>query len=441
MSGDQVRTIKRTIVAVTGVVAFTAPASPAGAEPGGARTDRVSVAVGGGQGDQTSLGPQVSRNGRYVAFVSAASNLVPGDTNDAWDVFVRDRWAGTTRRVNVSDGGAQADGGAHGEVRISADGRYVAFLSYAANLVPGDTNDTSDVFVRDLWQGRTSRVSVSSTGAQADGFSAFSVALSADGRYVLFDAEATNLVPGDTNGFSDVFLHDRATGRTTRVSVAGDGGQANHLSRSPAISDDGRYVAFESFAGNLVPGDTNGFSDVFLRDRRTGQTTLVSRTRAGTPGQGNAFAPSISADGRLIAFMSDAPGLVAGDDDALVGVFVRDRLAGRTTPASVAASGGPADDHANSASISADGRYVVFSSPATDLVPRDRNASEDVFVRDLRDRTTTLVSVATSGRPATDWSGEPSIAGDDHVVAFSSVADNLVAGDTNAVPDVFVRSY
>jgi Tol biopolymer transport system component len=429
-------------VAVAAVAAFIAPTSPAVAEPGGlagARTVRVSVADGGGQGVESSVTPQISANGRYVAFFSTASNLVPGDTNDDWDVFVRDRQAGTTERVTVSSTGAEEDGAAHSMARISADGRYVAFPSYATNLVPGDTNDNSDVFVRDLLTGQTSRVSVSSAGAQADGFSAFSLALSPDGRYVLFDSDADNLVPGDTNGLRDIFLHDRRTGQTTRVSIASGGGQADHFSESPAISADGRYVAFDSFASNLVPGDTNGFSDVFVHDRRTGRTTLISRNPAGAPSLYNSFYPSLSADGRFVSFQSESPDVVAGDTNDKADVFVNDRRTGQTSRVSVSSTGVQADDHCNVSSISADGRYVVFSSEATTLVPQDGNGSEDVFVRDRARQTTTVASVATSGRQSNGWSSQPSISADGRVIAFASEADNLVAGDTNATLDVFVR--
>ncbi|WP_328476213.1 hypothetical protein OHA21_21320 [Actinoplanes sp. NBC_00393] len=432
-------------VAVAAVVAFVAPASAAVAgatEPGGsagARTVRVSLADDGGQPDRFSGGPEVSANGRYVAYISAATNLVPGDTNDVPDVFVWDRRTRTTERVNLSSSGVQAVDGAHSGVRISADGRYVAFTSYADNLVPGDTNENSDVFIRDRVKGLTSRVSVSSAGVQGDNFSAFSLGLSSDGRYVLFDSDAANLVPGDTNGFRDVFLHDRHTSRTSRVSTATDGTQGNHQSQAPAISADGRYVVFESFAGNLVPGDANDQSDVFLRDRRTGRTALVSATPAGIPGLYNSFSPSISADGRLIAFMSDSPDLVEGDANGTVDVFVRDRRARQTTLVSLSDSGVPANDHCNSASISADGRYVVFHSPATTLVPGDTNAGDDVFVRDLDARTTSLVSVTTSGRQANDWSGDPSVSADGRVIAYLSYATNLVPGDTNEQPDVFAR--
>ncbi|GLZ01757.1 hypothetical protein Acsp02_90080 [Actinoplanes sp. NBRC 103695] len=414
-------------------------ATPATAEPAGATTVRASVAGGGGQGDRPSMHPEVSADGRYVVFFSTATNLVPGDTNDYFDVFIRDRTAGTTRRVNVSSTGAQADGPTHSQARISADGRYVVFTSYGANLVPGDTNDDSDVFVRDLATGSTSRVSVASSGRQADGFSAFFLAISADGRYVLFDSEATNLVPGDTNGVRDIFQHDRRTGRTTRVSVGNDGEQADHFSEAPGFSADGRYLTFASYAGNLVPGDTNGFSDVFVRDRRTGRITLVSRTPAGVPSQYSSFNPTLSADGRFVSFQSESEDVVAGDTNGFPDAFVHDRRTGRTELASVSSDGRQTDDFCNLASISADGRYVVFYSGATTLVRGDTNATDDVFVRDLVRRTTIRVSVATSGRQANGWSGQPSTSSDGRVIAFASEATNLVPGDTNADPDVFLR--
>lgn len=428
-------------VVVTTAAAFAAPAqaAPPVTGPSGGRTVMVSIDDHGRQGSGNSLGPQVSANGRYVAFVSSAPNLVPGDTNDTWDVFVRDLWTGTTRRADVTSSGAQAAAGVHGHVRISADGRYVAFLSLSSDLVPGDTNGTSDVFVRDLREGRTTRVSVSSSGGQGDDWSGVTLALSPDGRYVGFDSEAGNLVPGDTNGFLDVFLHDRSTGKTSRISLASDGTQGNHLSQAPAISADGRYVAFESFAENLVPGDANGYSDVFLRDRRTDRTTLISHTPAGVPSEANSFHPTISADASLIAFQSESGDVVPGDTNGMSDTFVQERATGRTTRVSVSSTGAQANDHCNSASISDDGRYVVFSSPATNLVAHDSNAVEDVFVRDLRSRTTTRASVSTSGRQADDWSGDPSISAGGGVVAFASSATDLVLGDTNEAPDSFVH--
>ncbi|MGH8881247.1 MAG: hypothetical protein ACRD0P_28525, partial [Stackebrandtia sp.] len=201
-----------------------------------------------------------------------------------------------TTRVSVASNGSQANDFSENPA-ISADGRYVTFSSGASNLVPGDTNATYDVFVRDRRTGATSRVSVASDGSQANDTSD-GPAFSADGRYVAFVSLADNLVPGDTNGAHDVFVHDRRTGATSRVSVASDGRQANHASSGPAVSADGRYIAFGSLADNLVPGDTDGWLDVFVHDRETGATTRVSVASDGSQGNNLSFEAVVSADGR-----------------------------------------------------------------------------------------------------------------------------------------------
>jgi Tol biopolymer transport system component len=345
-------------------------------------TERVSVGRKGAQGDEFSDLPALSRGGRYVAFGSAASNLVPDDTNDAFDVFVRDRRAGTTERVSVGPGGAQGNQLSN-DPAISPNGRFVAFISAATNLVPGDTNGQQDVFVRDRRTGRTERVSVATGGAQGNDHS-FDPVLSADGRYVAFGSWATNLVPNDTNGWQDGFVHDRWTRTTRRVSVATGGAQADGFNGTPRLSADGRYVAFESFASNLVPGDTNDTSDVFVRDRRTGTTERVSVGRDGAQGDLGSSTPAISPGGRYVAFTSTATNLVPGDKGGQQDVFVRDRRRGRTERVSVGLGGAEADDFSLTGAISAGGRVVAFSSAATNLVPGDTNGWNDVFVRARR---------------------------------------------------------
>ncbi len=220
-----------------------------------------------------------SADGRYVAFASFASNLVPGDTNSLTDVFVHDRQTGKTTRASVDSAGGEANGISILPA-ISADGRFVTFTSFASNLVPGDTNSLTDVFVHDRQTGKTTKVSVDSAGGEANGIS-FNHVISADGRFVAFTSLASNLVPGDHNGLRDIFVHDRQTGETTRVSVDSAGGEANGSSMFPAISADGRFVAFTSFAFNLVAGDHNGLRDVFVQDRQTGETTRVNADSAG----------------------------------------------------------------------------------------------------------------------------------------------------------------
>jgi Tol biopolymer transport system component len=253
--------------------------------------ERVSVAINSTQANGDSDLPAISANGRYAAFTSEASNLVPGDTNGLGDVFVRDLWTGTTRRVSVASDGTQGNDSSGSESEaISADGRYVAFDSGASNLVPGDANHRGDVFVRDLRSGTTRLVSVATSGTQGNHTSSFA-AISADGRYVAFDSTASNLVPGDTNHSADVFVRDLRSGTTQRVSVASDGTQTNGDSYFPAVSADGRYVAFESV-------NTSDNLDVFVRDLRSGTTQRVSVARDGTPAESGSGGAAISADGR-----------------------------------------------------------------------------------------------------------------------------------------------
>jgi Tol biopolymer transport system component len=217
--------------------------------------------------------PRSDGDERYVAFDSAESSVLEDDTNRVTDVFVYDRQTKQTTRVSVNSTGAQANGGSFAP-EVTHDGRFVAFESLATNLVPDDTNRQRDVFVHDWQTKQTTRVSMDSEGAQANNFSQ-AARLSQDGRYVVFESLASNLVPGDTNGVIDVFVHDRQTKRTTRVSVVSGGAQANNMSVNPSISADGRYVMFESFATNLLPDKADGPKQTFVHDRQTGQTIRV----------------------------------------------------------------------------------------------------------------------------------------------------------------------
>ena len=429
------------LLAVPGFTASTVTASAAPTVRHA--TTRASVATRGTQGNGQSAGPAISANGRYIAFTSEGTNLVAGDTNDAQDVFVRDRITGATTRVSISTRGTQADGSSFGPAAISASGRYIAFSSSATNLVAGTTGG---VFVRDRVAGTTTLVSVATSGAKAAGGEP---AISADGRYVAFISEASNLVAGDTNERPDVFVRDRVSRTTTRATVATDGTQANGDSFGPAaISADGRYVAFGSNASNLVAGDTNERPDVFVRDRVRGTTTRASVATDGTQGSLNSLQPSISANGRYVAFGSIASNLVAGDTNGIVDVFVRDRVAGTTTRVNISTRGAQTAhtdpdtmlEDSELPTISADGRYVAFLSGAGNLVDCDTNGIVDVFVRDRVRGTTTRVSVATRGAQANQRSSEPAISANGRYVAFSSDASNLVRGDTNGSSDVFVRA-
>jgi Tol biopolymer transport system component len=367
-------------------------------------TTRVSVASDGTEGNAWSVQPSISGNGRFVAFRSGASNLVEDDTNHSSDSFVHDRVTGETTRVSVASDGAQASSGSL-VFSISTSGRYVAFTSFADDLVAGDDNYAYDVFVRDRDAGETTRVSVDSDGAEGDDHS-WGGGISADGRYVAFYSDATDLVEGDTNNFcdsdndgvyedncTDVFVHDRQTGDTTRVSVSSDGTQGNGSSWWISISGDGRYVAFTSYASNLVTGDTNNFcdydndsiyddncTDIFVHDRETGETTLVSVASDGAQANYSSSAPSISGDGRYVTFGSFASNLVESDTNGVRDIFIHDRQTGQTERVSVGSDGSQANYLSRDACISGDGHHVSFSSQATTLVEGETGIDHDIFV-------------------------------------------------------------
>jgi Tol biopolymer transport system component len=424
---------------VTGVVVVLGASWAAPAEAVRGRTTRVSVSNTGAEANDVNAQAAVSADGRYVAFTSFAANLVPGDTNGTSDVFVRDLWTRTMTRVSVSSTGAQADDPSS-DPDLSADGRYVAFTSFAANLVPGDTNAHGDLFVRDLRTGTTIRANVSSTGEQANEQS-YAGALAPDGRYITFPSVASNLVPGDTNGVGDVFVRDLRRRTIARVSVSSAGEQANDYSESPVISAGGRYVAFVSFANNLAPGVANGLGDVYLRDLSAQTTSRASVSSTGEQANMGAMFPALSAGGRHLAFASSSTNLTTPGEDTngAYDVFVRDLLTGVTSRVSVSTGGAQAAGASVSPDISATGRYLAFESEAPNLVPGDTNGAFDVFVRDLRTGTTSRVSVAGNHRQANGAGSSADISATGRYVAFESAASNLVPGDTNGVTDVFLR--
>jgi len=406
---------------------------------------RVNVSTSGVQAAGSSSQAVLSASGRYVAFVSRATNLVPHDRNRTSDVFVRDLRRRTTSRASISSTGAEGDAPS-GKPSISADGRIVAFPSAATNLVPADRNGLQDVFVRDRARRMTTRLSVGRTG-EANGASLASL-LSADGRFVAYSSDASNLVRGDHNRALDVFLTRLADHRTTRVSV-GQVGESWDRSEASSIDADGRVVAFRSYAPNLVFGDWNGRADVFVHVRGTARNELVNVSTAGTAADGATFRGMLSGDGRYVGFRSRADNLVPDDTNDALDVFVRDRTTGNTQRVSVASDGTEADasdfDHGWRVSLfmsrpflSGNGRYAAFTSRAPNLVEDDRNGKADVFVHDLWTGRTIRVSLTADGTEADGDSFVAGISADGRVVAFTSLADNLVRGDTNGRRDVFV---
>ncbi|MFC6084502.1 S8 family serine peptidase [Sphaerisporangium aureirubrum] len=382
-------------------------------------TERISLSTDHKQGNSDAWWPRLSADGNHVTWASMASNLVPGDTNDDLDIFATDLRTGETERVSVASDGTQGDSFSLSPM-ISADGRYVGFNSGSANLVPGDTNGYADTFAHDRRTGKTERLSVAADGTQANDLSG-PAAFSGDGRYAVFISEATNLVPGDTNGGTDVFVRDRVNGTIERVSVGAGGVQGDGSSREASISADGRYVAFQSAAANLVPEDTNGLIDVFVRDRETGAVERIT-----APDGAEAVWPVISADGQMVVFSVNLQ------------IYLYDRRSRTTTLVSANADGTPSTNMALAPSLTTDGRTVAFYSYAG-LVPEDTNTRPDAYVRDMTTGSLEWISTAPGGGESDGLTELPSISGDGRFVAFHSTSTDLVEGDTNRRYDIFVH--
>ncbi|MGH8972346.1 MAG: TolB family protein, partial [Acidimicrobiia bacterium] len=331
-----------------------------------------------------SFRPWMSGDGRYVTYDSAGKRNVAGtvETDDVRDIYVHDRVTNLTQRITMGTGGAAPDGESQ-RPTISSDGRYVAFWSLAGNLVAGDTNEHADSFVYDRQAGTMKRVSVATNGSEGNDDSKRPV-MSRDGRFVAFESYATNLVGSgsglpvigqftDANGANDVFLHELASGTTTLVSTTSDRRTGNGDSDRPSISGDGRFVAFNSIASNLAGNDSNAKYDVFVRDMQTGQTTRQSVDAAGAQANNGSLSPSISSDGRWVSFSSTATNLITGQDGGIEDVYLKDLATGAVTRVSSATGGGQADGDSADSSISGDGRYVAYWSEATNIVAGDTN--------------------------------------------------------------------
>lgn len=347
--------------------------------------------------------------------------------------------AQNTTRISVDSAGGQSNGFSLDDTAVSGDGRLVVFASAASNLVPNDTNSNQDVFIHDRLTGVTMRVSVDAAGGQSNGWSG-QPCLSRNGQWVAFLSHATNLVSGDTNGIGDIFIRHLASGQVERASLDSLGGQANDSSYQPSISDDGTLIAFYSYASNLVSGDTNGVRDIFVRNRQLGITLRASENSGGGQANGESMFPCISGDGRFVSFHSTASNLVSGDTNGVGDIFSRDLLLSTTTRISVNSSGGQSNNYSTRSTISRDGTFMAFDSAASNLVSGDTNGAEDIFVHDLRSGVTSRVSVASSGSQALFGpSDSPSITSDGRYVAFDSEATNLVPADTNQAQDVFIH--
>lgn len=406
------------------------------------RSLRASTTATEAQANGPSVNASISPNGRYVAFTSGATNLVPGGGGEQ-HVYLKDRLAGAIVRVSSNTDGTAGDG-ASDKASVSGDGRFVAFVSLAGNLAPGDNNGSADVFVRDVVAGTTRLVSAPRNGGFGNG-TCTSAMISADGRYVVFDSSSSNLVENDLNGEPDVFVLDLDTGELRIASMSDSDLQAAGVSGFGSISADGRYVAFESTAVlSSAPG--NNRIQVYVRDMVAGTTTLVSESIDAnplvSPCNENATKPSISADGTKVTFLSTASNLGVPNTTGLAHVYVRDVPTGITTLVSADHHGVPANAASLAASITPDGMGVVFQSQATNLLdPRIMTAGQvyfknvatghiDVVSRSRRQQVGSLPSTIAAPLPVSDNGGG--------IVAFSSTSSNLVEGDTNGASDAFV---
>lgn len=375
-----------------------------------------------------SYPPSLSDDGLLVALESIAPFDFEVDQNNVSDVLLRDTSESQTSAISVNSGSEPGNKRSYGP-SLSADGAFVAFESLASNLSEGDGNNVSDVFLRDRAAGATLRVSAPAGGGDANGAS-YRPSISGDGGFVAFCSRASNLVADDTNGVADVFFWERATGAISRIAVPGASEAASGGCLRVATNNAANIVAFTAV--------TDGSAGVFVHDRQTGTTTPLDPEANGPSGTGGL---SVSGDGRLVAFDSVADNLIADDSNRSRDVFVRDLDAGTTSRVSVRSSGSqlPGDSGSSGVSVSRDGRFVVFGSTARGVVPGDSNGHEDIFRRDLLAGQTLIASVNVFGESANNSSYSPAVSADGLVVAFTSLAANLIAGDVNRQPDVFMR--
>jgi Tol biopolymer transport system component len=385
-------------------------------------------------------GRALSDDGRYLTFLSYATNLTSGDNNLTNDIFLRDRVLGTTTCLSKIPGGSATGDNASQIASMSADGRFVVFESYASNLVAGDTNSYADVFLYDQTTGSLSRISVTSSGAEAGGYDP---AITEDGRYVVFASGASNFDPGDHNNKIDIFVRDLVAGTTTLASTDASGAYvANDHCYKPSISDDGRYVAFRTQATNFASPDTGKFEDVFLKDMQTGAIVRMSSTPSGGESGGASYQPRVCGDGHLVFYVTDASDVTATDANPYADVVVYDVATGVNSLVDLSSTGVQADYGGTDPAPSVDGRYCVFKSGARNLDPlTPAGTVYHVFVRDLLQGRCTAETLDPAFAPGNANSSEPSISGDGKHIAFASFAGNLDPADTNpsSINDIFFR--
>ena len=378
-----------------------------------------------------------SDNGRFVAFSSAATNLVVGDTNGEYDVFVRDRANDTTTRVSVSSAAAEAVGGDSENPSINDDGNLIVFESEATNLVAGDTNSDKDIFMHNTDTGTSIRISTTTTGLETTDDSR-NAKISGDGEWIVFETDAS-LQPSDTNNVSDIYLYEIDTGTISRISENTNGTQSNGVSRNPSLSVDGRYIVFESAATTLISGDTNGVYDIFLYDRTLDTLERVNLTIGNTQSTGASYKPSVSDDGNRVLFESDATDLIGAfnDTNSSRDIFVRLRNIPSTARVSVNSAGVQSNGDSTNASISRDGANALFQSLATTLVDDDTNGVSDVFLRGIDAASTQRLSLNRSSLEGNGASYNVNLCATTRYATFHTEATNMdTFTDDNGVDDI-----
>jgi len=399
----------------------------------GQTTALVSSDPSGFSGNGVSQSPSISSDGRWIAFSSRANNLTVSDANGVEDIFVRDREFRSLELVSLNSLGEQGNA-LSGSPSISASGRFVAFASEATNLVAGDVNQATDIFVRDRLLHRTEMVSLNLTGGQWDGFS-LDPFISGNGRFVTF----RTFYRDGNDIHREVFVHDRETKLTERVSVNSLGHPGNGISYSSGISGNGQLIAFQSDSNNLVPGDTNHASDIFVHDRVAKTTTRVSVASDGSQANGFSLSASISSDGKIVAFSSAADNLTSEQTNNFQ-IYTHDLQTGITELVSVDSTGIPGEYGGQNPSLSADGRYVGFLSQSTNLVPHDSNEAFDIFIHDRMSGIMERASLDSNGIQGNFSSSQgPALSGDGRTICFGSYSSNLDLQDLNGFYDVFVR--
>ncbi len=398
---------------------------------------RLSVDAAGAQADRGSTTPCFSADGRHLAYASSATNLVPGDGNACDDIFVVELATGVVERASLADGGAEANGASNGP-SLSADARRVCFSSFATNLAAGDANGQNDIYVRDRAAGTTTLVSRGLAGGAAQG-SSFTARISPDGRRVAFLSWAADLAPGDYNGARDLFIHDLATGGTTRVQAPGvepDGPSGGNF--GARWSEDGRWLAFASEATNLVPGDLNARMDVFVLDLVAGSIALASRQANLLQHGADTDLADLSLDGRTLLVLSAAKSWVGGDHNDALDLYAVDRATLAASCVSLGWEGTTTTGGAWVGALSRDGRFATFVSDSEKLVQGDNNGQRDAFLVDRLAGAIERVNASPVTGPSTGGVNFPAMHPDGDLVACVTGAADLAPGDTNDAWDVYL---